>query len=75
MARVLTPGGRLVMAEPNGDLRAVSIADRVLRRVDKSHVHLYRTDELEALATDAGFTDIEITPAERSYIFVRASRP
>jgi len=75
MARVLSPNGRLVIAEPNADLRAVRIADRVLRRLDAGHVHLYRTDELATLAEAAGFVEIRTTPARRSYFFLSAHRP
>jgi ubiquinone/menaquinone biosynthesis C-methylase UbiE len=75
MARVLSPNGRLVIAEPNADLRVVRIADRVLRRLDAGHVHLYRTEELQTLAETAGFVEIATTPADRSYFFLSAHRP
>jgi len=75
MARVLGPNGRLVIAEPNADLRVVRIADRVLRRLDAGHVRLYRSEELRTLAETAGFVEIATTPAERSYFFLSAHRP
>jgi SAM-dependent methyltransferase len=74
MARVLRPSGRVVIADPNGDLRAVRIADRVLHRLDASHIHLYRSAELEDLAKSAGFADVAITPAARGYLLLSASR-
>lgn len=58
MARVLAPGGRLVIADGTGDLRIARIADRVMRWVDRSHVRLYRTDELVDLVNRAGFGDV-----------------
>jgi ubiquinone/menaquinone biosynthesis C-methylase UbiE len=75
MGRVLTPGGRLVVADPNGDLRVVRIADKVLRRLDAGHVRLYRSGELEMLAGNAGFINITTTPLERGYVLLRARRP
>lgn len=55
MARVLVPGGRLVIAEPSADLSAVRLADRLLRRLDRGHVRLYRSGELLELLRGAGF--------------------
>jgi ubiquinone/menaquinone biosynthesis C-methylase UbiE len=62
MARVLVRGGRVVIADPDADLALVRIADRVLRRVDRSHVRLYRGAELAALARAAGFDDAATSP-------------
>lgn len=75
MARVLTRGGRLVIAEPNADLALVRIADRVLRRVDRSHVRLYRGAELVALACAAGFDDAATRPLGiRGYLLLSGHR-
>jgi ubiquinone/menaquinone biosynthesis C-methylase UbiE len=75
MARVLTCGGRLVIAEPNADLALVRIADRVLRRVDRSHVRLYRGAELAALACAAGFDDAATRPLGiRGYLLLSGHR-
>jgi ubiquinone/menaquinone biosynthesis C-methylase UbiE len=75
MARVLTRGGRLVIAEPNADLALVRIADRVLRRVDRSHVRLYRGAELAALARAAGFDDAATRPLGiRGYLLLSGHR-
>ncbi len=71
MARVLVPGGRLAIAEPDADLALVRIADRVLRRVDRSHVRIYRSAELTALARAAGFDDAASSPlGSRGYLLV-----
>ena len=63
MARVLVPGGRLVIAEPDADLVLVRIADRALRRLDRSHGRIYRSGELAALARAAGFDDVASSPS------------
>jgi ubiquinone/menaquinone biosynthesis C-methylase UbiE len=49
MVRVLTPDGRLVIADGVADRRAARIADRILRVVDRGHFRLYRTEELVGL--------------------------
>jgi ubiquinone/menaquinone biosynthesis C-methylase UbiE len=75
MARVLARGGRLVIAEPDADLALVRIADRVLRRVDRSHVRLYRGAELAALARAAGFDDAATSPlVSRGYLLLSGHR-
>jgi SAM-dependent methyltransferase len=58
MARVLASGGRLVIADGTSDLRIARLADRLLRRLDRSHVRLYRTHELVELVQRAGFSDV-----------------
>jgi ubiquinone/menaquinone biosynthesis C-methylase UbiE len=58
MVRVLDLGGRLVIADGVGDLLAARVADRILRLLDRSHIRLYGTEELAALLSDAGFSDI-----------------
>ena len=58
MARVLDLDGRLVIADGVADILSARIADRILRRVDRSHIRLYRTEELAALFGDAGFSEI-----------------
>jgi ubiquinone/menaquinone biosynthesis C-methylase UbiE len=75
MARVLTRGGRLVIADPDADLALVRIADRVLRRVDRSHVRLYRGAEFAALARAAGFDDAATSPLGiRGYLLLSGHR-
>jgi ubiquinone/menaquinone biosynthesis C-methylase UbiE len=60
MARVLTPNGRLAIADGTADLRVARVADWFLRRFDRSHVRLYRSDELVALLRSAGFADVAV---------------
>jgi ubiquinone/menaquinone biosynthesis C-methylase UbiE len=57
MARVLDRDGRVVIADGTADLLTARVADAVLRRLDRSHVRLYRSDELAAFLRDAGFSD------------------
>jgi SAM-dependent methyltransferase len=57
VARVLSPGGRLVIGDGTGDLFVARVADGFLRLFDRSHVRLYRTEELVELLEDAGFTE------------------
>jgi ubiquinone/menaquinone biosynthesis C-methylase UbiE len=76
MARVLEPGGRVVIGDAVTDRRLVWLADRVLRRVQGSHVGLRRAGELEALLRGAGFE----RPRTRRlmdgvYAIVSATRP
>jgi ubiquinone/menaquinone biosynthesis C-methylase UbiE len=76
MARVLAPSGRLAIADPNGDLLTVRIADRILRRLDCGHVHIHRSAELAELAQDAGFVGVKTTQLEaRGFLLLRAHRP
>jgi ubiquinone/menaquinone biosynthesis C-methylase UbiE len=58
MARVLEPGGRAVIADGVGDKLVARIADRILRRVDHSHIRLHRSTELVGFLTEAGFHDV-----------------
>jgi ubiquinone/menaquinone biosynthesis C-methylase UbiE len=75
MARVLATGGRLVIAEPNADLFAVRVADRLLRRLDRSHVGIYRSRELATLAHAAGLEDVMTRPlGDRGYLILAGRR-
>ena len=58
MARVLEPGGRIAIADGVGDRLVARVADRILRRVDHSHIRLYGSAELVELVAAAGFTDV-----------------
>jgi len=60
MVRVLTPDGRLAIADGVADRRAARIADRILRVVDRGHFRLYRTEELVGLMRSAGLGDIGV---------------
>jgi SAM-dependent methyltransferase len=61
MARVLARDGRLVIADGVGDLFAARVADAILRRLDRSHIRLYRSDELAAFLRQAGFSDLVVS--------------
>jgi ubiquinone/menaquinone biosynthesis C-methylase UbiE len=54
MARVLAPDGRLVIGDGCSDRLPARLADLVLRTFQPSHVHLYRSAELEELLGEAG---------------------
>jgi ubiquinone/menaquinone biosynthesis C-methylase UbiE len=56
MARVLAPSGRVVVGDACSDGLAARAFDWVLRTFQPSHVHTYRSRELEALLAAAGLT-------------------
>jgi ubiquinone/menaquinone biosynthesis C-methylase UbiE len=56
MARVLAAGGRVVIGDGCSDRLAARILDLGLRTFQRSHVHFYRSRELEAFLARAGFS-------------------
>lgn len=73
MARVLAPGGRLVIADLNADGLAVRSVDFVLRHAQPSHVGFMRPRRLIAAMTDAGLSQPDVRTLWRgSYALVRA---
>ncbi len=60
MARVLEPGGRLVVGDPCADVWTVRIADAFLRRFEPGHIRLYRLDEMASLLYGAGLTGVRV---------------
>jgi ubiquinone/menaquinone biosynthesis C-methylase UbiE len=56
MARVLTPGGRIVIADMVTDRLIMRICDQVLRHTQRSHVGCQRSSELARLLAAAGFS-------------------
>jgi ubiquinone/menaquinone biosynthesis C-methylase UbiE len=56
MARVLAPGGRIVIGDGCSDGLAARAFDWVLRTFQPSHVRMYRSRELEAMLVGAGLT-------------------
>jgi len=58
MARVLAPGGRLVIGDASADLTSARIADIFLRRFEPGHVRLYRLSELGSFLHAAGLSDV-----------------
>jgi SAM-dependent methyltransferase len=57
MARVLTPGGRIVIADIVNDGPIMRVFDEVLRRTQRSHVGCQRSGGLGGLLTGAGFAE------------------
>jgi ubiquinone/menaquinone biosynthesis C-methylase UbiE len=58
MARVLAPGGRLVIGDACADLATARIADRFLRWFEPGHVRLYRSAELGSFLQRAGLSRV-----------------
>jgi ubiquinone/menaquinone biosynthesis C-methylase UbiE len=56
MARVLTPGGRIVIADMVSDRLMMRVFDQVLRHTQRSHVGCQRSGELARLLTAAGLS-------------------
>jgi len=76
MARVLAAGGRAVIADAATDRRLVWLADRALRRLQRSHVGLRSAGELEALLLEAGFVGSRTRPLmDGVYAIVHATKP
>lgn len=76
MARLLAPGGRLVLGDPSADRWEVRLADVFLRRFDESHVRLYRSSEVAALLYGAGLERAEIRRLRSgAYAIIRARKP
>jgi ubiquinone/menaquinone biosynthesis C-methylase UbiE len=76
MARVLAPGGRLVIGDACRDSLATKLADPLYRRFEEGHVGLQRKREIEAMLTRAG---LRVTSSRhlwlRIYALVAAERP
>ncbi|MEA2551311.1 MAG: hypothetical protein QOE25_1080, partial [Actinomycetota bacterium] len=60
MARVLSPGGRLVIGDACSDLLAARVADFFLRHLEPGHVRLHRSEELGAFLHGAGCAEVQI---------------
>lgn len=58
--RVLQPGGRLVITDWCGDRWLERIRAALHRRHDHAGLRVYRSTELAALITDAGFRDARV---------------
>ena len=59
MARVLVPGGRLVIGDACGDTLTARVADVFLRRFEPGHIRLYRSGELGDLLHGAGLSRVQ----------------
>ena len=58
MARVLAPGGRLVVGDPCADVWTVRVADVFLSRMEPGHIRLYRSDEMASFLSGAGLIKV-----------------
>jgi ubiquinone/menaquinone biosynthesis C-methylase UbiE len=75
MARVLAPGGRLVIADSNRRHPAVFVLDLVLRVAQPSHVGFRSPGQLQHDLCAAAFARVAYcTVRWRSYAFVRAEK-
>ncbi len=75
MARVLAPGGRLVIADANRRHPAVFVFDLVLRVAQASHAGFRSPGQLVHDLCAAGFARVSYcTVRWRSYAFVRAEK-
>ena len=76
MARVLAPGGRLVVGDACSDLVAARVADVFLRRFEPGHVHLHRSAEIAAFVQRAGLTGVRMRRiSSGAYAIVHGTRP
>ena len=75
MARVLSPGGRIVIADANRRHAAVFVLDLLLRVLQPSHVGFRSPAQLMHDMCAAGFSRVAFcTIKSRSYAFVRAEK-
>jgi len=75
MARVLAPGGRVLIADASADKLMVRTVDVALRELQRSHVGFYRRDRLTRMLTDAGLDNHSVTTLWKGrYALVRAER-
>jgi SAM-dependent methyltransferase len=76
MARVLLPGGRVVIADPAADRIIVRVVDRILRVLQPSHAGCHRAGGIEQMLRAAGLVDVYMRPLyRRLYVIVAARKP
>jgi ubiquinone/menaquinone biosynthesis C-methylase UbiE len=76
MTRVLEAGGRVVIGDMTTDRLAVRLFDRLLRRVQSSHVGLRSTRELTCLLSGAGLVEPVSRRLRRGlYTIISARKP
>jgi len=76
IARVVAPGGRVLLADFISDTPPVAVADAVLRRVEPGHVRVHRSSDLEAFFSDAGLSLVRTRRAFAwTYGFLLATKP
>jgi ubiquinone/menaquinone biosynthesis C-methylase UbiE len=75
MARVLAPGGRLVIGDANRDRFSMRLLDRFCRRFQASHVRILSSAELEHLLAEAGLVGTVLLGLRRgSYMIALAEK-
>jgi len=67
MARVLAPGGRLVIADANADRLAVRVFDLALKALQRSHVRICPPAELVPMLEAAGLCNVTMTTGLGGY--------
>ena len=76
MARVLAPGGRVVIGDMVRDAPVSKLADPLFRRFEAGHVGLQRKRDIEAMLSRAG---LQVTESRHVWLwlygFVAAERP
>jgi ubiquinone/menaquinone biosynthesis C-methylase UbiE len=76
MARALTPGGRVVIADMMSDRGLMRVADVAMRRLQASHVGMQRSGQLEQMFLAAGLVDPRTHPIYSGvYAYVSARKP
>jgi len=73
MARVLTPAGRVVIADMVSDRMIMRVLNQVLRRTQRSHVGCQRSSALARLLTGAGFGVPTISPLFHGFFSIVAA--
>lgn len=76
IARVLAPGGRVLLADIVSDTLPVAGVDAALRRVEPGHVRFHKSSDLERFCSGAGFTVARTRRTlARTYAFLLATKP
>ena len=76
IARVLAPGGRVVVGDWTTDRFAVRVFDLLLRRLQSSHVGCLRAGDIERLLTAAGLREPQTRPLfDGAYAIIGARKP
>jgi len=76
MARVLIPGGRVVIGDPNRDRFSIRLLDGFCRRFQQSHVRILNSGELEAAIRGAGLVPAGFQSLQRGgYMLALARKP
>jgi ubiquinone/menaquinone biosynthesis C-methylase UbiE len=70
MARVLTPAGRIVIADMMSDRLIMRVLDQVLRRTKRSHIGCQRSSGLARLLTAVGFGVPTIHPSFHGFFAI-----